>query len=130
MGALRRLFDNRLCDFRMGMAEEQRAVSHDVVDVLIRVDVPLAAARRAVNEDRKRRRVTDIVSYSGGKCPERLLVELLGPRVETAIIVGDRIDGGHRPEDSRARRRQTSEQGATGRRPARTFLPEWSVVDF
>src|SRR6266542_2470222 len=111
MRALRRLFDNRPCDFRMCVAEEQCAVAHDIVDVLVSVYIPLAAALRMVNEDRKGSRVADVVRDAGGECPERLFVKLLRPRVETAIFVGDRTDGGHRPEDSRARRRQTSEGG-------------------
>src|SRR5207247_10851603 len=113
---LRRLFDNRPGYQRVRMAEEEGAVTHDVIDVLIAVDVPFVAPVSMVNEDGERSRVPNVVGYARGKCAQRLRVQALRPRVEPAVVVDDRPRSSHRPEDNRARPRQPANEinGATG----------------
>jgi hypothetical protein len=59
--ASRHLLLHGLHDGRVTVAEEQRAVPHPVVDVLVPVDVPLARAARALHVDGERAQMSDVV---------------------------------------------------------------------
>jgi hypothetical protein len=61
----------------MSVAQEKRAVPHHEVDVLVPVHIPLSAALRPLDEDRKRGEVTDVVRYAGRECAERFFVQTL-----------------------------------------------------
>src|SRR5262249_14977718 len=60
---------------RVAVTEEERAVPHPVVDVLVAVDVPLAAAAGALDVDGKRQMMADIVGHAAGNGPPRALGE-------------------------------------------------------
>ncbi len=45
---------NRIDDCRVGVAEEQRAVAQEIVDVFVAVDIPNVGARAMGDEDRVR----------------------------------------------------------------------------
>ena len=94
MRPLRNLLDDGCRDGRVCVAHEQRAVAHHVVDVLVAIDVPLAAAGGALDEDRKRRHVTDVVGHAGWEDARRVLVEARGLRVQPNVRVEDGV--GHR----------------------------------
>src|SRR5262245_23514841 len=51
---------------RMAVAEEEGAVAHPVIDVLVAVDVPLVAPSRALDVDRKRQLMPDVVGDAAG----------------------------------------------------------------
>ena len=76
MGALRHLPLNRLDDGRMGVAEQQRPVPAEVVDVFIAVDVPFARARRALGVDRIGQQRAGIVGEAGRNGLAGLGIEL------------------------------------------------------
>ncbi len=66
------------------MAEEERAVAHPVVDVLVAVDVPLVAALRARHVGPERQQVADVVGDAAGNGLARALGQggrsrMLGP---------------------------------------------------
>src|SRR5919197_5290642 len=80
----------------VAVAEEQRAVSHPVVDVLVTVDVPLPGAARALDVDRERQEVANIVGDSAGNRRSRALGEGGRARMPRAELLLDR----HGPHDT------------------------------
>ena len=61
MRAERQLLRDRCDDIRVVVSEQQRAVTHDVVDDLIAIDIPFAAAGGARDVERERRVVPHVV---------------------------------------------------------------------
>ena len=67
MRAPRRLLLDRLDHRGVAVPEEERAVTHPVVHVLVAVHVPLARALRAIHVDGKRLEVTAVVRDAAGE---------------------------------------------------------------
>src|SRR5258708_2075131 len=63
----RDLFPHRRHHFRMSVAQDQSAMSAEVIDVTVAVDVPFAGAFGAVDIDGMRPQVADIVGDPAGK---------------------------------------------------------------
>src|SRR5438445_566903 len=87
--AERRLALHRLDERRMRMAEEQRAVAAEVVDVLVAVDVPLARAGSARDVDRIGGSRTRIVREARRQHAAGLRIEGGGTRRAGAVLVFD-----------------------------------------
>ena len=70
MGALRHLLLHRLDHGRMGVAEQQRAVAAEIVDILVAVDVPFARPRGALprRSDRARACASHASARPGSPC--------------------------------------------------------------
>ena len=85
--ALRHLGLHRLDHGRMRVAEQQRAVPAEVVDVLVAVDVPLARSRRARRIDRIGQQRAAIVGQPGRDDLAGLGVKLRGARVRARYSV-------------------------------------------
>src|SRR5262249_55762318 len=81
---------HRAHDCRMAVAQEERAVAHPVVDVLVAVDVPLAGAGRALDVGRERSQMADVVGDTAGNRMARALPERGGLRVLGAVLLVDR----------------------------------------
>ena len=77
-GAVRELRGGRGHHLRVPVAEQQGAVPHHVVDVLVAVDVPLAGAVATGHEDREGQQAAHLVGGSPGKHVESLAVQLRG----------------------------------------------------
>jgi len=67
----------------VAVAEDQRAVAHDVVDELVAIGVPLAAAYRPVNVDRERVEPARVVGQTARENLKRLARKLIGSGVLT-----------------------------------------------
>ncbi len=89
---------DRVHHLRAVVAEQQRAVAADVVDVLVAVDVPLARPARAVDVDRPRGEGAGVVRDAGGE-------DVAGARGEPLRACVHRLigleDGAHRRSPSR-----------------------------
>ena len=74
MHALCDLRRDRFHDCRIIVTENQRAVSAEIIDVLVAVDIPFARARGTLHIDRVRLQETTDVGYAVGQQCLRLLV--------------------------------------------------------
>ena len=75
-----------LDDGGMPVAQQQRAMAAEIVDVLVAVDVPLARARRAGGIDRIGQQRAAVVRQSGRQHFSRLLIKLGGtPRARPVL---------------------------------------------
>ena len=90
MRAARRLRLDGLDDFRMAVTEEERAVAHPVVDVLVPIDITLLRPLRRLDVDGKRRQVTDVVRDAAGNGATRTLEERGGFRMAGTVRLDDR----------------------------------------
>ena len=79
MRAPRDLARHGLDHRRVCMAENQRTVAAEVIDVLVTVDVPFVRARGVVDVERMRFEEPPVVRHAAGKSRERPLV-MLGRR--------------------------------------------------
>src|ERR1043165_437858 len=86
MRALRYLLLDRFDHGRMRVAEQQRAVPAEIVDIFIAVDVPLQRSRRARRVDRIRQQRAGIVGQPGRNGLAGLGVELRGAGRAGAIL--------------------------------------------
>src|SRR5712664_387913 len=93
VGAFVDLLGDRRGYLGMVVAQQQRAVTHPVVDELVAVDVPLAAAIGALDVDRKWGEVATIVGDATSDCFARTCVELRRSRESLAEGVVDRGRG-------------------------------------
>src|SRR5712692_5798736 len=84
------LLPDRVDHLRVTVTEEQRAVPHPVVDVLVAVDVPLAAAAGALDVDGKRQVMADVVGHAAGDGLPRALGQGRGLRMLRPILFDDR----------------------------------------
>jgi len=84
--ALRHLLLHRLDHGRMRVAEQQRAMPAEIIDVLVAVDVPLARSRRARRVDRIRQQGAGIVGQPGRNGLAGLFVELRGAGGPGAVL--------------------------------------------
>ncbi len=98
MRAERRLALHRLDERRMRMAEEQRAVSAEVVDVLVAVDVPLARTGGARDVDRIRGSGARVVRQSRRKDPASPRIERRRTRRARPVQVFDHVLCFHKEE--------------------------------
>src|SRR4029453_699586 len=89
VGAARHLLLHGAHGRGVAVAREERAVAHPVVDVLVAVDVPLAAAGRAIDVDRMRGQVTDVVGDPAWNRLARLLGERGRLGMLRAVLVQD-----------------------------------------
>src|SRR5262245_51548796 len=76
VGAKRRLFTHGFQHLRMAVAEQQRAVAAEVVDVFVAVDIPLARSGGAGRIDGVWQQRTAVVRQSGRNDLARTAVEL------------------------------------------------------
>src|SRR6266446_3451198 len=81
---------DRLDDGRIAVPEEQGAMAHPVVDVLVAVHVPLAHAGRAVDVDGERREMADVVRDPAGDHFARAIVQRGGLRMQRPVSLQDR----------------------------------------
>src|SRR5207247_1767303 len=93
VGGPRHLLLHRPDDGRVAVAEEERAVAHPVIHVLVAIDVPLAGALGTLDVDRERRQVADVVrdparNRRAGTLPERRRLRMLGTVLVVDFHVG------------------------------------------
>jgi hypothetical protein len=94
VGAAGDLSRNGFDECRMGVAEEERAVAHDVIDDFVAVDVPLAGAGRVVDVDGEWLEVAEVVSDAVREVAAGAGVKLGRARVEGAVALEDRVGAG------------------------------------
>ena len=80
----------RLNHLRPPMAEQQGAVAHDVVNVLVAVDVPLAAAVGVSYDNGERHHVAGVVGHPIGEETHSVDVCRRGPLVVLRVLFLDR----------------------------------------
>src|SRR5262249_25979681 len=90
--AARDVLLHRAHDRRVTVPQEEGAVPHPVIDVLVAVDVPLACAGRALDVGRKRRQMADVVGDAARNRAPRALPERGGLGVLGAVLHVDRHD--------------------------------------
>src|SRR5262245_4960035 len=74
----------------MAVPQEQGAVAHPVIDVLVAVDVPLARAGRTLDIGRKRQQMADVVGDAARDRAPRALPQRGGLGVLGAVLLVDR----------------------------------------
>ena len=89
VGAVGDLSGDGADERRVGVAEEEGAVAHDVIDDFVAVDVPFAGAEGVVDVDGEGGEVADVVGDAVREVALGLLVKGGGARVEGAVALED-----------------------------------------
>ncbi len=89
VGPATKLLGNSHLDGRVIMSQDERPVSHPVVDQLVAIDVPLSGTAGPIDIDRERVEVPDVVGQAAGNSRLGLAEQGLRTRMSMAKLLVD-----------------------------------------